>query len=479
MLEATGLVFLSARSTDYGHAEVVYRFLVERGVEVFFSRESLPELGSSDYRDEIDRALDRAQHLIVVTSSAENVLAPWVKAEWGFFINEKRSGRKRGNLLTVTVGEMSPGSLPPSLRYYEVIPLDSRFLGKLLGYLRSGGGAAREAPSSAAVTTPPRTPSFRETATFGELAPSLCIAAHPSQRIVALGGLDGAVRIWDLETRTRKVLLGSELYWAMRHESLVKAIAFDGSGRYLATGHHQGVAHVWDVEEEEEFGGMRHRHGSAGAVAFSLDGKTLATGGEDACVKLWDLSSLRRGDTRPGLLRLTAPVVSLTYLDSGSRLLSGQVEASKGRSALQVHECASSRELATLRVPELFSAMAVSSDQKLLAAGKSDGTLSVFDLAAAVGDLAEPVPPHDLRPIRSLEGHRKAVTSLAFLPGCARAVSAAMEPKVILWDLESGERPTIFRGARGEVFAGVAVLGGGTRIAACLADGRIRLWEAV
>jgi hypothetical protein len=477
--EAEGLVFLSARSSDYGHAEVVYRFLVERGVEVFFSRESLPELGSSDYRNEIDRALDRAQHMIVVASSAENVVAPWVEAEWGFFINEKRSGRKRGNLLTVTVGEMSPGSLPPSLRYYEVIPLEDRFLGKLLGYLRAGESSSREIPSRSTSTAAPQPPAFRETATFGELAPSVCIAAHPSHPIVALGGLDGAVRIWDLETRTRKALLGSKLYWAMRHESLVKSIAFDASGSYVATGHHQGVAHVWDVEEEEEFGGMRHRHGGVEAVAFSPDGKTLATGGEDACVQLWELSSLRKGDTRPGLLRLAASVVSLTYLDVRGWLLSGQVDAQKGRSVLQIHDCTKSRELATLYVPELFSALAVSSDRKLLAAGKSDGTLGVFDLAAAVGDLAEPAQPSDLRPLRSLAGHRKEVTSVAFLPGGARAVSAAMEPKVILWDLDSGERTTTFRGARGEVFASVAVLRGGATIAACLADGRIRLWEAV
>jgi WD40 repeat protein len=188
---------------------------------------------------------------------------------------------------------------------------------------------------------------------------------------------------------------------------------------------------------------------------------------------------LRKGDTRPGLLRLAAPVVALSYLDQGRRLLSGQVDARGGRSVLQVHDCTKSRELAALHVAELFSALAVSSDHKLLAAGKSDGTLSVFDLHAALGELTEPAPARDLRPTRSLMGHRKAVTSIAFLPGGARAVSAAMEPKVILWDLDSGERTTTFRGARNEVFASVAVTRGGAMIAACLADGRIRLWEAV
>ena len=131
-------VFISARSTDYGYAEEVYRFLLSAGASPFFSQESLPELGSSDYRHQIDRALEEAEHLIVVTSSADNVRAAWVEAEWGFFINEKRSGRKSGNLITVIVGALKAAELPPSLRYYEVIQFDA--LDKVLGYVKSNAG---------------------------------------------------------------------------------------------------------------------------------------------------------------------------------------------------------------------------------------------------------------------------------------------------------------------------------------------------
>jgi len=55
-------------------------------------------MGNSDYRREIDRALEQAKHLIVVTSRKEYVESKWVEAEWGSFINEKRSGRKDGIL---------------------------------------------------------------------------------------------------------------------------------------------------------------------------------------------------------------------------------------------------------------------------------------------------------------------------------------------------------------------------------------------
>ncbi len=130
------LVFISAKSADYAFAREVHRYLASCGVNAFFSEESLPELGSSDYRKAIDEALERAQHMIVVTSSRENVCSPWVEAEWGLFINEKRSGHKRGNIVTVVVDGMGPAHLPPSLRYYEVISFEQDSLGKLLKYVQ-------------------------------------------------------------------------------------------------------------------------------------------------------------------------------------------------------------------------------------------------------------------------------------------------------------------------------------------------------
>jgi len=130
-----GQVFISANHRDYRFASEVYDYLRSHGIPVFFSDQSLPELGSSDYRKEIDKALDAAKHMIVVTSSSANVNSSWVEAEWGLFINEKRSGRKPGNIVTVAVDPLGPSELPASLRYYEVIPFDPEQLSRLLRYV--------------------------------------------------------------------------------------------------------------------------------------------------------------------------------------------------------------------------------------------------------------------------------------------------------------------------------------------------------
>lgn len=134
-LTQKGKVFISVKSEDFPYAQQVYDFLTGQGIDVFFCRESLQILGRSDYRHEIDHALEETEHMVVVTSRPENVRSEWVEAEWGIFINEKRSGRKKGNLVTMTAGNMQPSDLPPSLRYYEVISLNDSGMQLLLKYM--------------------------------------------------------------------------------------------------------------------------------------------------------------------------------------------------------------------------------------------------------------------------------------------------------------------------------------------------------
>lgn len=129
-------VFISRKSTDRAMAEKLYDYLTAKGLTVFDSDKSLPTLGNSDYRDAIDQALDQCTHMIVIGSSAENISSSWVKAEWGFYIGEKRADRKSGNILTVIAEGMEIKDLPASLRNYEVISFGtSRFerIGRYVG----------------------------------------------------------------------------------------------------------------------------------------------------------------------------------------------------------------------------------------------------------------------------------------------------------------------------------------------------------
>lgn len=114
-------IFISFKSADVDLAKALYDYLRSNGLSVFLSSETLPQLGSSDYRKTIDKALDECRHMIVVSSKVEYLNSSWVEAEWGFYIGEKRAGRKKGNILTVVTDNIEIKDLPAALRYYQVI----------------------------------------------------------------------------------------------------------------------------------------------------------------------------------------------------------------------------------------------------------------------------------------------------------------------------------------------------------------------
>ena len=111
-------VFISCKSEDYGLAREVYTFLVRKGYRVFLADTELKKNGNADYGKVIDFALESAKHFILVSSNKKYIQSPYVESEWRTFIEEIRSGRKKGNLLTVLKG-LDVGFLPISLRKYQ------------------------------------------------------------------------------------------------------------------------------------------------------------------------------------------------------------------------------------------------------------------------------------------------------------------------------------------------------------------------
>lgn len=128
-------VFLSHSSRDSLQAKELADALTAGGERVFFSPDSLPALGLSEYMKTIEEALESSRHFILFGTQKENILSSWVEAEWRLFINEMRSRRKSGNFLTAVGGGLPPAELPVALRYYEVIPAEGNYIESVLQYL--------------------------------------------------------------------------------------------------------------------------------------------------------------------------------------------------------------------------------------------------------------------------------------------------------------------------------------------------------
>lgn len=130
-------VFISYKSEDEVLAKKVYDYLTQSGKEVFFAKETLPQLGDSEYRTAIFDAIERSKHMVVVSSQPDYLKTKWVKKEWDTFDNEVTDGRKDGALILVLADDIvaNKGNLPIELRAKEIVKM-SEFRSRLLSYLR-------------------------------------------------------------------------------------------------------------------------------------------------------------------------------------------------------------------------------------------------------------------------------------------------------------------------------------------------------
>jgi hypothetical protein len=300
---------------------------------------------------------------------------------------------------------------------------------------------------------------FRELATFGEPPATQAVALSPVKDVLAISGSDGAIRLWDLYSRTKALTLRTEMHRRNGHDALALSLAWSPDGALLASGHVDGGVHVWDMERGEEVPVKLRHDALVGALAFSPDGSTLATGCMDSSLRLWDVGAALAGEARRELLRQPAGVTALAYAGGGEWLVTGHVNR-----ILRMLDATTGRLLATLRGPEaLVSLLCLSPDGHHLAVASHDRSIRLFDLATR-------------EQVAVVAGHRKPATSLSFFADGTHLATVAQDNSVQLWDLEAHAPLAALWGPAEESFTGVTLFGGGHHIAVALGDGRIRVW---
>ncbi|MGA7306235.1 MAG: WD40 repeat domain-containing protein, partial [Rhodothermales bacterium] len=236
----------------------------------------------------------------------------------------------------------------------------------------------------------------------------------PNQNIIASGGLDGRVLLWEdpLQADTKPVVLGDQ-------RTPIWTVAFSADGSRLASAGQGTEIKLWDVKSRQQSGSIPVEGGRIRSVQFSPVAPLLAAAGDDGFIRIWDLQNT---DAPPTSWQTSqGRVQAVAFGPDGTQLASGGttteirlwvLDADSGDwsigPVLQGHEGP-------------INALAFSPHGTRLASGSADHNVQVWDLSQPT-----------ISPIL-IQGHSSWVWSLAFKPDGSELVSAGADKHVLTW----------------------------------------------
>src|SRR5205085_698352 len=94
------------------------------------------------------------------------------------------------------------------------------------------------------------------------------------------------------EPRERELPPGVKLLRSLEgHKDFVYSVAFDPTGRMLASGSGDDTVKLWEVASGKLLRSFEGHKETIFSVAFDPLGQTLASGSSDHTVKLWEVTS--------------------------------------------------------------------------------------------------------------------------------------------------------------------------------------------
>lgn len=304
-------------------------------------------------------------------------------------------------------------------------------------------------------------------------SPVIVMTIDPTSTLVATGGAEGAVKVWDLAG-------GFATHSFRGHAGMISSLkfwGFQGSKQWLlASASDQDYkVRVWDLVKRKSIASFEYHDSVVRGLDFSIDGKVLISGGRDKVINVWDMTRLKHIVTIPAL----DTVEALGFLQPGiftddeneQVVYSGGEKGITRLWSLKTHKLValrehrqSSEEVSITKIlyqPEAQLFVPVLSDDTLIQLSLTDLSVSqriggnhgeIIDLALVGQDeqyLAIASSSPDVRVIKKgslnhsvLSGHSEMVMSIDRSVDGYWLATAGKDKQARIWDLQSTDLAT-------------------------------------
>ncbi|SZF01699.1 unnamed protein product [Blumeria hordei] len=334
---------------------------------------------------------------------------------------------------------------------------------------------------------------------------------HPATYRVGVGNALADLELERLPAHQKKVeqdwfaifnpevprILDVDLVHTLQHESVVCCVRFSHDGKYVATGCNRSaqiydiisgqkicvlqdesvdsvgdlyIRSVWDIASRTIRNTFSGHEQDIYSLDFARDGRTIASGSGDRTVRLWDIEAGHNTLT----LSIEDGVTTVAISPDTKYVAAGSLDKS-----VRVWDTNSGYLVERLEGPDghkdsVYS-VAFAPNGKDLVSGSLDKTIKMWELVAPRGGHPNNAPKGG-RCIKTFEGHKDFVLSVALTPDGNWVLSGSKDRGVQFWDPRTGNTQLMLQGHKNSVIS-VAPSPSGGSFATGSGDMRARIWS--